>query len=75
MAEISIQNIEGFFIGNAQDLEGGTGCTAIYCPEGASTGVDVRGGVAQLGGAGHGLFRLWRMGQKLYLHVIHPFRW
>lgn len=44
MAEISIQNIEGFFIGNAQDLEGGTGCTAIYCPEGASTGVDVRGG-------------------------------
>ena len=37
--------------------------------------VDVRGGVAQLGGAGHGLFRLWRIGQKLYLHVIHPFRW
>ena len=44
MAEISIQNIEGFFIGNAQDIEGGTGCTAIYCPEGASAGVDVRGG-------------------------------
>ena len=44
MKEISIQQVEGFYIGNAQDTEGGTGCTAIYCPEGAVAGVDVRGG-------------------------------
>ena len=25
-------------------MEGGTGCTAIFCPEGAVAGVDVRGG-------------------------------
>ncbi len=44
MKEIDIRTIEGIFIGNAQDTEGGTGCTAIYCPEGAVGGVDVRGG-------------------------------
>lgn len=44
MREIDIRCIEGIFIGNAQDLKGGTGCTAIYCPEGAVAGVDVRGG-------------------------------
>ncbi|MBQ1251674.1 MAG: P1 family peptidase [Firmicutes bacterium] len=44
MKEISINQVEGFYIGNAQNTEGGTGCTAIYCPEGAVAGVDVRGG-------------------------------
>ncbi|MGM9567392.1 MAG: P1 family peptidase [Clostridia bacterium] len=44
MKEIDIRSIEGFYIGNAQDEKGGTGCTAIYCPEGAVAGVDVRGG-------------------------------
>lgn len=44
MKEISIKELEGIYIGHAQDLEGGTGCTAIYCPEGAVAGVDVRGG-------------------------------
>ncbi len=42
--EIEINEIEGFRIGNAQDKEGGTGCTAILCDEGAVAGVDVRGG-------------------------------
>ncbi|MDO5414846.1 MAG: P1 family peptidase [Bacillota bacterium] len=44
MKEIEINEIEGFRIGNAQDKEGGTGCTAILCDEGAAAGVDVRGG-------------------------------
>ena len=44
MKEIDIRSIEGIFIGNAQDEKGGTGCTAVYCPEGAVAGVDVRGG-------------------------------
>ena len=44
MKEIEINEIEGFRIGNAQDKEGGTGCTAILCDEGATAGVDVRGG-------------------------------
>ena len=36
--------------------------------------VDVRRGIAQLGGAGHRLLRLRRIGQQLYLHPAHPFR-
>ncbi|MBQ2746958.1 MAG: P1 family peptidase [Firmicutes bacterium] len=43
MKEISITEIEGILIGNAQDEKGATGCTAIICKEGASAGVDVRG--------------------------------
>ena len=44
MKEVSIKELDGIYIGHAQDKEGGTGCTAIYCPEGAIAGVDVRGG-------------------------------
>ena len=44
LKEIEIYEIEGFRIGNEQDIEGGTGCTAIICNEGAICGVDVRGG-------------------------------
>ena len=44
LKEIEINEIEGFRIGNEQDIEGGTGCTAIICNEGAVCGVDVRGG-------------------------------
>ncbi|MBQ2765317.1 MAG: P1 family peptidase [Firmicutes bacterium] len=44
MKEISINEIKGIQIGHAQNMEGGTGCTAIFCPEGAVAGVDVRGG-------------------------------
>lgn len=44
MKEITIENIEGFRIGNAQNKEGGSGCTVIICDEGAVGGVDVRGG-------------------------------
>lgn len=44
MNEISIHELYGFYIGNAEDQEGGTGCTVILSPDGATPGVDVRGG-------------------------------
>ncbi len=44
MKEISIHEIEGYQIGNAQNVEAGTGCTMIMCKEGAAAGLDVRGG-------------------------------
>ncbi len=42
--ENSITDIPGIKVGHAQNLEAGTGCTAIICENGAVTGVDVRGG-------------------------------
>lgn len=44
MKIISVTDIEGFKIGNAENKEKGTGCTVIICEEGAVGGVDVRGG-------------------------------
>lgn len=44
MKEIKINEIEEFKIGHAQDEENATGCTVILAPEGATAGVDVRGG-------------------------------
>ncbi len=44
MEAIKIHEIPGFRFGQKQDLEAVTGCTVILCPEGAVTGVDVRGG-------------------------------
>ena len=44
MEKIAIHEIPGFSVGQVEDLEAGTGCTVILCPEGAVTGVDVRGG-------------------------------
>lgn len=44
MKEISINEIEGFRIGNAQNKDAATGCTVIICENGATAGVDVRGG-------------------------------
>lgn len=40
----SITKMKDFLIGNAEDKEGGTGCTVILSSEGAVTGVAVRGG-------------------------------
>ena len=40
----SITDIEGIYAGHATNEEGGTGCTVIVCPAGATGGVDVRGG-------------------------------
>ncbi|MCX6044042.1 MAG: P1 family peptidase [Chloroflexi bacterium] len=37
-------DIPGLKVGHWTNLEAGTGCTVILCPEGAVAGVDVRGG-------------------------------
>ncbi|MCK5097022.1 MAG: P1 family peptidase [Desulfobacteraceae bacterium] len=36
--------IKGLKVGHAQDIKAATGCTVIICEQGASVGVDVRGG-------------------------------
>ncbi|MCR2045648.1 P1 family peptidase [Anaerosalibacter massiliensis] len=38
-----ITDIEGIKVGHSQSEKGMTGCTAVICEEGATTGVDVRG--------------------------------
>ncbi len=43
-ARIDINDIKGFRLGNADNQEAGTGCTVIVSEEGATAGVDVRGG-------------------------------
>lgn len=44
MDELKITDIPGFKLGNAQDTDAATGCTAIICEGGATAGADVRGG-------------------------------
>ena len=44
LKKIAITDIEGFMLGNAENSERGTGCTVIICEDGATGGVDVRGG-------------------------------
>lgn len=44
MKEIKITDIKGIQIGQSEDKEAGTGCTVIICKDGATAGVDVRGG-------------------------------
>ncbi len=44
MQTINIQEIEGFKFGNAQNQNAMTGVTVIICEDGATAGVDVRGG-------------------------------
>lgn len=44
MFEIKITDIEDFKLGHAQNIKAGTGCTVLLCENGASGGVDVRGG-------------------------------
>lgn len=44
MKEINIADIDGIRIGHSQDDIGATGCTVLIAEEGASAGVDVRGG-------------------------------
>ena len=44
MKTIQFTDIDGIKVGNAEDLEAGTGCTVIISEEGATAGVDVRGG-------------------------------
>lgn len=44
MKEIDFVDIGGLKVGHAQDREAATGCSVIICEEGATVGVDVRGG-------------------------------
>ncbi len=44
MREIAFTAIEDIKLGHAQTLQAATGCTVILCEEGATAGVDVRGG-------------------------------
>lgn len=44
MKTISIADIKGIGVGQAQDHIGGSGCSVILCKEGCVAGVDVRGG-------------------------------
>ncbi len=44
MRTISLNDIDDITIGHAQDTEAGTGCTVILCEQGATAGIDVRGG-------------------------------
>ena len=44
MNEIDVMDITGIKIGHAQNLEAATGCTVVCCEQGATVGVDVRGG-------------------------------
>lgn len=44
MKEIKLTEIGNFNIGNAQDLENGTGVTVIISKEGMGAGIDIRGG-------------------------------
>lgn len=44
MKVIGINEIENVKIGNAEDVQAGTGCTVVICERGAVTGLDVRGG-------------------------------
>jgi L-aminopeptidase/D-esterase-like protein len=44
LREIAFSAIEDVKVGHAQNLEAATGCTVVLCEEGATAGVDVRGG-------------------------------
>ncbi|MGI6012513.1 MAG: P1 family peptidase [Ruminococcus sp.] len=44
MKEISIKEIKGIKIGQAENQEAGTGCTVLYAKDGMAAGLDVRGG-------------------------------
>ena len=44
MKQIDFMKIKGIKVGHAQNLEAATGCTVIISEEGATVGVDVRGG-------------------------------
>ncbi|NFG63435.1 MULTISPECIES: P1 family peptidase [unclassified Clostridium] len=44
MEEIKFCDIDGIKLGHAENKEGGTGCSVVICENGATGGVDVRGG-------------------------------
>jgi L-aminopeptidase/D-esterase-like protein len=41
---VGFDRLGAFGVGNAQDAEGGTGCTVVVCEKGAVAGIETRGG-------------------------------
>ncbi|MCG8539331.1 MAG: P1 family peptidase [Clostridia bacterium] len=39
-----ITDVKGIFVGQESDYENITGCTVVLCPDGATCGIDIRGG-------------------------------
>lgn len=60
--------LEGLQIGHATDLEGITGCTVILTPQGATGGVDVRGGAS--GSIEHGVLDPMHVTAKVHGVVL-----
>lgn len=44
MQQIAFTDIDDIKVGHAQDFDAATGCTVVICDQGATAGVDVRGG-------------------------------
>ncbi len=63
-----ITDVEGLKVGHSQSQEGVTGCTAILCTQGATGGVDVRGGAP--GTRETDLFRAENMIDKVHAIVL-----
>lgn len=63
-----ITDVEGLKVGHSQSQEGITGCTAILCTQGATGGVDVRGGAP--GTRETDLFRAENMIDKVHAIVL-----
>ena len=64
----SITDIEGISVGHETDLKALTGCTVIYCKEGAIGGVDQRGGAP--GTRETDLLRPMHMVEKIHAIVL-----
>lgn len=63
-----ITDVEGLKVGHSQSIEGITGCTVILCTDGATGGVDVRGGAP--GTRETDLFRAENMIDKVHAVVL-----
>lgn len=63
-----ITDVQGLKVGHSQSIEGITGCTVVMCTEGATGGVDVRGGAP--GTRETDLFRAENMIDKVHAIVL-----
>lgn len=63
-----ITDVEGLKVGHSQSMQGVTGCTVIMCTDGATGGVDVRGGAP--GTRETDLFRAENMIDRVHAVVL-----
>lgn len=63
-----ITDVQGLKVGHSQSVEGITGCTVVMCTDGATGGVDVRGGAP--GTRETDLFRAENMIDKVHAIVL-----